>query len=203
MLGPCLVVFFCCKPSPLDAKWFVTNADFRVKSSFTAQMSRKHRGFKDCSVNDVYRESASHPSTSTPPESDDFVPHCDAGAATGTDEVDLDISENFSDLYLRNVSLFYLRLQSQFLLPASTLQNIVEEMQKIHELGQTYTLSKLSSLLKINDTALSDEDITKVCESVKGFDLFTACHTGPMRTAYSRVKSYKKNYVEPKKIFLK
>ncbi len=177
------------------------NADFRVKSSFTAHMSRKHRGCTDSSVSDMYRESASHPSTSTPPESRDFVPHCDAGAATGTDEIDLDISENFSDLYLRNVSLFYLRLQSQFLLPASTIQNIVEEMQNIHELGQKYTLSKLSLLLK-NDT--SDEDITKVCESVKGFDLFTACHTGPMRTAYSRAKSFKEkfNYVEPKKIFL-
>lgn len=179
------------------------NTDFRVKSSFTAHMSRKHRGFTDSSVSNVYIESASHPSTSTPPESGDFVPHCDAGPVTGTDEVDLDISENFSDLYLRNVSLFYLRLQGQFLLPASTIQNIVEEMQNINELGQTYTLSKLSSLLK-NDTSLSDEDITKVCESVKGFDLFTACHTGPMRTPYSRVKSFKEkfNYVEPKKMFL-
>lgn len=86
-----------------------------------------------------------------------------------TDEGDMDIAENFSDIFLRNVSLFYLKLQGQFMLPASTIQNIVEEMQNIHDLGKTYTLSKLSSLLK-NETPLSDEDIAKVCESVKGFD---------------------------------
>ena len=122
------------------------NTDFRVKSSFTVNISWKHRGFTDCSESYVYRESASHPSTSTQPESSDFVPHCDAGPATGTDEVDLDISENFSDLYLRNMSLFYLRLQGQFLLLASGIQHIVEEMQIINDVGQTY--SKLSSLLK-------------------------------------------------------
>lgn len=120
----------------------------------------------------------------------------------GTDEGDLDLAENFSDLFLRNVSLFYMRLQGHFcfLLPALTIQNIVEEMQNIHELGQTYTLSKLSSLLK-NDTPMSDEDI--VCESVRGFDLFAACHTESMRTAYSRTQSFKKmfNFVEPKKLF--
>lgn len=80
---------------------------------------------------------------------------------------------------------------------------MVKEMQNIHELGQTYTLSKLSSLLQ-HDTGLPDKCITNVCESVKGFDLFTECHAGPMRTAYSRAKSFKEkfNYVEPKKIFL-
>lgn len=35
-------------------------------------------------------------------------------------------------------------------------------------------------------------------------DLFSACHTGPMRTAYSRTKCFKDmlNYVEPKRLFL-
>ncbi|KAK0140164.1 hypothetical protein N1851_022918 [Merluccius polli] len=93
--------------------------------------------------------------------------------------------------------------QGEFLLPASTIQNIFEEIQNIHELGQTYSLSKLTALLK-NDTSLSDEDITRVCESVRGSDLFSACHRGPMRTAYSRTQTFKKkfNYVEPKKMFL-
>ena len=53
----------------------------------------------------MYRESAAHPSTSTPAESDDFAPHSDADPATDTDEVDVDINENFSGLYLRNASL--------------------------------------------------------------------------------------------------
>nr|XP_055048292.1 uncharacterized protein LOC129433654 [Misgurnus anguillicaudatus] len=174
---------------------------FNIKSSFTSHMSRKHRDFSDGSISDLYRESASQSSVATVvTESDSFGPQVNE---VETDEGDMDIAENFSDLFLRNVSLFYLKLQGQFMLPASTIQNIVEEMQNIHDLGQTYTLSKLSSLLK-NETPLSDEDITKVCESVKGFDLFSACHTGPMRTAYSRTQSFKKmfNFIEPKKLFL-
>lgn len=78
----------------------------------------------------------------------------------------MDTADDFNDLFLRNVCLFYLKLQGQFLLPASTTQNIVEEIQNIHELGQTYTLSKLTSLLK-NETSLSDDDISKVCQSVR------------------------------------
>ena len=174
---------------------------FRVKSSFTAHMSQKHKDFSDSTISDLNTESASQ-SSSAQNESDDFCPQLyDAGADMGTDACDMDVSENFSDLFLRNVSLFYLKLQGQFLLPASTIQNIVEEMQNIHELGMGYILRKLTSLLK-NDT--SDEDITKVCESVRGSDLFSACHTGPMRTVYSRTQSFKKkfNYVEPKKMFL-
>ena len=120
---------------------------FKVKSSFTAHMSRKQRDFADSSIRDLYRVSSQ--STSVPTESGHVGPQVyEAGTETGTDEGDLDMSDNFSDLFLRNISLFYLKLQGQFLLPASTIQNIVEEMQNIHELGQTYTLSKLTSLLK-------------------------------------------------------
>lgn len=86
---------------------------------------------------DLYRESASQ-SSSVPMESDDFGPQeYEASTETCTDEGDTDISENFSELFLRNVCLFYLKLQGQFVLPASTIQNIVEE---IHELGQTYSI---------------------------------------------------------------
>ncbi|XP_062268268.1 uncharacterized protein LOC133974641 [Platichthys flesus] len=174
---------------------------FKVKSSFTAHMSRKHNFFSDSTISNLNTESQS---SSAKNESDDNCPQVfEAGADIGTDPCDTDVSENFCDLFLRNVSLFYLKLQGQFLLPVSTIQNIVEEMQNIHELGQGYILRKLTSLLK-NDTMLSDEDITKVCESVRGSDLFSACHTGPMRMAYSHAQSLKNkfNYVEPKKMLL-
>ena len=99
--------------------------------------------------------------------------------------------------------VYHEKLQGQFLLPASTIQKIVEEIQNIHELGQTYTLSKLNSMLK-NGTALSDEDIRKVCNSVTESDLFSVSHKGPMRTSYSRAQHFKNNfnYVEPKQICL-
>lgn len=98
--------------------------------------------------------------------------------------------------------MFYLKLQGQHLLPASTIQNIVEEIQNIHELGQTYTLNRLNLLLR--EMSVADEDMVKICDTIKQSDLFTACHTGPMRTAYSRAQYFKDmfKYVEPKKVFL-
>lgn len=63
----------------------------------------------------MYKENASDPSPSTAPESDELASQYDAGAAT---EFDLDVEQNFSDLYLINVSLFYLELQRHFFLPA-------------------------------------------------------------------------------------
>nr|XP_055039672.1 uncharacterized protein LOC129427310 isoform X2 [Misgurnus anguillicaudatus]XP_055039673.1 uncharacterized protein LOC129427310 isoform X2 [Misgurnus anguillicaudatus] len=111
--------------------------------------------------------------------------------------------ENFDDLFLKNLSLFYLKLQGQFLLAASTIQNIVDEMQNIHELGQTYTVSKLHSLLQ-NDLSLPEETISKILATVKESDLFSMCHKGPLRTVYSRSQAFKKvfSYVEPKRILL-
>lgn len=60
----------------------------------------------------------------------------------------IDMPENDSHSYLRNICLFYLKLQGQMLIPASTTQTIVEEMQNVHELGQAFTMTKVSSFLK-------------------------------------------------------
>lgn len=111
--------------------------------------------------------------------------------------------QNFDYLYLINVSLFYLKLQGQFLLLASTIQNIIDEMQNIYELGQTYTFNKLHSFLQ-NDLSLPEEDISKIFSTVKESDLFSMCHKGPTWTEYSWSQALKKtfNYVEPKRIFL-
>lgn len=95
--------------------------------------------------------------------------------------------------------MFYMKLQGQHLLPVSTIQNIIEEMQNIHELEQTYSLNKLNLLLK--HISVSHEDIVKISDSIKQSDLFTACHKGPMRTAYSGTQCFKDmfKYVVPKK----
>lgn len=83
-------------------------------------------------------------------ESDDLGPQVNETVTKkATDEGGLDISEDFSDLFLRSVSLFYLKLEGQFLLPAPTIESIVEEMQNIHDFCRIYSLSKLASLLKI------------------------------------------------------
>jgi len=162
---------------------------FRVKSSFTSHMSRKHKNCLEnviCETSNEDTQSAVSATTqySSVPDAEDTV------------------GPNFSDLYLRNVCMFYMKLQGQHLLPASTIQNIVEEIQNIHELGQTYTLNRLNLLLK--EMSFANEDIAKICDTVKQLDLFSTCHTGPMRTVYSRAQCFKDlfKYGEPKKVLL-
>lgn len=95
-----------------------------------------------------------------------------------------------------------LKLQGQLLVPASTIQTIVEEMQTVHELGQAYTLTKVRSLLK--NINLTDETVTKICDCIKESDLFSACHQGQLRTTYSRNQTFSKmlRFTAPKKVTL-
>lgn len=118
----------------------------------------------------MYRDSSAYLSSAST-ELHDSGPEF---VTAGTDEDVMNTADDFNDLFLRNVCLFYLKLQRQFLLPASTTPDIVEEIQNIHELGQTYTLSKLTSLLK-NEMSLSDDDISKTSPSSgRESDLFSA-----------------------------
>lgn len=164
---------------------------FTVKSSFTAHMSRKHRA---CSVNDIsdlFKE--------TIPQSpcEEVLPNPN----DDTENESMELPDNLSENFLRNACLFYLKLQGQLLLPASTIQTIVEEMQNVHEMGQDYTLGNFRALLT-NDLSLTDDDVTKICDCIKDSDLFSACHKGPLRTTYSRNQVFKNmfKYVEPVKV---
>lgn len=69
-------------------------------------------------------------------------------------------------------------------------------------MGQTCSLNRLNLLLK--EMSFADEDIAKICDTVKQSDLFSACHTEPTRTAYSRAQCFKDmfKYGEPKKVLL-
>lgn len=170
---------------------------FTVKSSLTAHMSRKHRACSVDSISDMYRETISQSSAGIACE--------DASQSSNyaTTNESIELPQNFNETFLRNVCLFYLKLHGQLLLPASTIQTIVEEMQNVHELGQDYTLSKLRSLLK-NDMGLTDDAIAKICDCVKDSDLFSVCHQGPLRTTYARAQTFKKmfKYIQPKKVTL-
>lgn len=172
---------------------------FSKKSSFTSHMSRKHNSCTPDSINDMYRESFPQPPNAIASRNElENTTH----EVVPTPSTASDMPENDSQSYLRNMCLFYLKLQGQLLIPASTIQTIVEEMQTVHELGQGYTLNKVSSLL--TNLSLSDETVAKICDCIKESDLFSACHQGPLRTTYSRNQTFTKTlkYTAPKKVVL-
>lgn len=171
---------------------------FANKSSLTSHMSRKHKNFAPEGINDLYKEHCPQP----PNVSNDTFDAENTVEAMPAADAATDGSEIDSQSYFRNLCLFYLKLQGQLLIPASTIQTIVEEMQTVHELGQVYTLNKLRSVLQ--SMTLSDEVVTKICDCIKESDLFSACHRGPLRTTYSRNQTFSKNfkYTSAKKVAL-
>lgn len=64
-------------------------------------------------------------------------------------------------------------------------------------------MNKLGAFLK-NNSELTDEETGRICDVVKESDLFTISHEGPMRTYFSRTKSFKEmfRYTEPVKLYL-
>ena len=155
---------------------------FTLKSSFTAHLSRKH---PQCSVNNInyiYREIAPQSSATA----------CEEASQTldGATEESTELPHNLDETFLRNVCLFYLKLQGQLLLPVSTIQITVEDTQNLHEFGLDYTLSKLNSLLK-DELNLADDVMGKVCDYIKDSDLFSSSHKVPLRTTYSRAQTSK------------
>lgn len=56
------------------------------------------------------------------------------------DEVD-------TDDFMNNLAMFYLRMQAKMLLPASTIQTLIEEIQEVHNTGLTHLLSRMRELI--------------------------------------------------------
>lgn len=126
---------------------------FTLKSSFTAHMSRKH---KHCPVDVISSSCGSSTQSVVCPSTITTVAIEEPACLSDAEETIGD--SDFNDLYLRNVCLFYAKLQGQYLVPTLTIQMIVEEIQNIHELGQMHTLNKLNSLLQ---DLVSDESEPK------------------------------------------
>lgn len=107
-------------------------------------MCKKHKACSPDGIYDMYRETHPQPPNVIASTDDSETTH----EAMSTASAASDMPENDSQSYLRNMCLFYLKLQGQLLIPASTIRTIVEEMQNVHDLGQAYTITKVSSLLK-------------------------------------------------------
>lgn len=102
---------------------------FTLKSSFTAHLSRKHLQCSVNNINDIYREIAPQSSATACEE------------ASKTLEESTELPPNFNETFLRNVCLFYLKLQGQLLLLASTIQK--------NELNLTdYVMGKVCDCIK-------------------------------------------------------
>ena len=106
------------------------------------------------------------------------------------------------DQYLRSVALFYLKLQAKFLLPSSTIQNIIEEYQDIHSIGHAHLLSKLKE--KLGTLAISEKDIGNLVSDLSKQHLLLTFNTGLLRSDQSRKSFFQTEFyfIEPVEIYL-
>lgn len=104
-----------------------------MKSSFTSHVSRAHKHGNDANTRFT--------SVSLPNETETNQNENQSQAAG-----DIDIRP----LYMRNLCLFYMQLQAKYLVPSSTIQIIVEEMNALNNICHQYTKDKIKKTLEKN-----------------------------------------------------
>ncbi|XP_071843985.1 uncharacterized protein [Apostichopus japonicus] len=105
--------------------------------------------------------------------------------------------------FLKSFALFLLKLQGQKLVPESTIQTIVEELQSIHDICKASLELKLTSKLK--EAQVSEDFIEQLVAYINFEDEWLAIDSvkGELRTKHTRRVFYKSlNFVCPVSIAL-
>lgn len=170
------------------------NRTFKVKSSFTSHVARTHRHETDVNTRVTYSE----PSVSSQIESNETETGMDLSKNQSQVTEDIDISS----LYKRNLCLFYMQLQAKYLVPSSTIQMIVEEMNVLNDICHQYTKDKIKETLRANGN-MSDAEVDSVFQSLQETDLHAAC-SSHLSTEHTRRQYFEKNfaYVHPENVYL-
>ena len=180
---------------------------YNVDVSFRSHISRQHRRHLTVSNQNasdranVQNEVDESEDTTNSADTDDFMPEPpDDYNENETVEDNID-----DDAYLLNVALFYLRMETKYHVPASTVQTIVEELRNLYELDRNHEQHLLKQ--KLTSEELSLETINGIISEIQQGNLFTKAHneeTGELRTSFTRKEFFKEklNYVEPVKIRL-
>ncbi len=167
---------------------------FQVRSTFSSHLSRTHKF--------SYQETSSHTaSTSQQIQQCTLPEEMFTEALLSEQDAEQDDVPDQSQFF-NNLALFYLKMRAKMLLPATTIQSIIEEFQELHNTGMKFVLSKVHEKLTILN--LQDSEISQILEDVSKEDLFKKCHEGPMKSDHTRKSFFKKsfNYVESTKIYL-
>jgi len=77
---------------------------------------------------------------------------------------------------LRSLALFYLKLQTKHLIPASTIQLIVDEFTAVSTMNQQYLLGKTE--MQLESLNLSRDCISSILQEMKNSDLLSRCNSG-------------------------
>lgn len=156
-------------------------------STLTAHVSRKH---SDCSeVNLIDSVALSHEMHVFSEQHHEMPQEILCSDTDGVEQDTFGESVN-EDTFLRHLALFYLKLQSKFLIPSFTVQIIVDHLQEIHEISHSQLLSKLRE--KLSALEVAEADTNAIFEILQSENLFQTCYSQTLKTDQKR-KTFLKN----------
>jgi len=182
------------------------NAAFSNKSSLKSHVFRKHQNFNADSLSEQYVVSSPPvvtpevtcsvgPSIS-PVDSSDDEDH----SSTEPVHVQPDVLEQ---QYVRSLALFFLQLQIKYLLPASTVQKICEEVSVLHDLTHEHAVYNVQKTLE-SHTELEPALICDIMNDVKQQQSLHQLASTFLQNDYARRKYFVEEFgcVSPITVYL-
>ena len=77
-----------------------------------------------------------------------------------------------------------MKLQTKYLLPASTLQHMVEEILEVHQLGQTLMCQKI--MQRMSELQVPNYKVKELVDDITSPDLLTNCSSQQLRSEYAK-----------------
>ncbi|CAB3983976.1 hypothetical protein BSL78_01180 [Paramuricea clavata] len=177
-------------------------SSFTVKSSFTSHLSRRHKSVENRLItpellinsqenqNIIFENNNSTDFEEDAPSEGD-----DQSMSSGNGEIESDIS----DLFVKNLALFYLKLNAKYHVPSSTVQKVIEEMQSMHSISQNLLKHRIKR--KLTEFSVEKEVVDEVVQDFISNDIYNSvhCEKGILSTNFRRKQFFKDNfrYVEP------
>lgn len=170
------------------------------RSSFTGHLSKYHRKCQHILLNDI-----------EPEENNIILANSESVQTVNNLSVESNVQESVeefefqntqfdadtgSKLFIQNVAQFYLKLESELLIPASTVQYIVEETNTIHVQGQEVVKQNIRARLLTEN--IEQDRIDEIIKDTFSYSPWSTSHN-ILRTNYTRKKFYVKefDYVKP------
>ena len=188
---------------------------FKKRSSFTSHISRNHSENDEPRIQSIpiMREvvepglNIRHDCPEDIQSHSINAPEFATDALTG-DHFDEDTDENcaegdLSGQYMKDIAFFFMKLHGKLLLPDTFIQEILMEMDGIHEVDHELLKQKLSA--KMMSLRVSDDVASEIIKEIDAPDPWTTnVREGHLRSTFSRQKYFANHfsYVKPVTVHL-
>ncbi|KAJ8673838.1 hypothetical protein QAD02_005100 [Eretmocerus hayati] len=180
---------------------------YTILTSFTSHLTKKHRrDYKrleknhqrlgdETNIPTVNETLAQSPDTSCSSHEPIDFSHLNLQSSEQKNLEKCD-EEDLPLWYLKNLAHFHLKLETELLLPISTIQKIISEICVLHQESQDIIKKKLSS--KLVNEGIVPERVNEIIQEIFEDDLFIKSHE-ILRSDHMRKKFYKSklDHVEP------